>query len=297
MDIKKIYEKIFEKNFFPRFVTIIVGVFLLGLNYNLFLRPNHLVIGGTSGLSIAFESFFGWNPTIFLYCATIILLILSFVFLGPKRTRTSFIGSMLYPIFITLTEPLAEILRYDIHFENVILLILVTSILYGIGNGIIYKVGFDTGGSDIIMRILNKYCHLPEGKSAFATQICIILFGGFVFGINNMIYAILILVLYTNIVDKIIIGISDSKLFFIYTKKWEKVEDFILNELQTGVTILETEGGYSKTKNNLLMCVVPNKDYYLFKEMVLQIDPQAFFVIHDCYEVQGGMKRRNLPFI
>ena len=98
-------------------------------------------------------------------------------------------------------------------------------------------------------------------------------------------------------VDKLIIGISDSKLFFIYTKKWEEVRDYVLNDLDTGVTILEAEGGYSKSKNTVLMCVVPNKDYYLFKEIVLEIDPRAFFVINDCYEVHGGMKRRNLPFI
>ncbi len=297
MDFKKLQSKIFKKDLFQRFVIIIVGVFLLALNYNLFLRPNDLVIGGTSGLSIVFEDLFGWEPTTFLYGATVVLLILSFIFLGWKRTRTSLIGSILYPIFITLTAPLAEVLSYYVYFDSIVLLILVTSILYGVGNGIIYKVGFDTGGSDIIMRILNKYSHLPEGKSAFVTQIFIILLGGFVFGMNHMIYAIIILIIYTSLVDKIIIGISDSKMFFIYTKKWNEVEDFILNQLQTGVTILETKGGYSKTKNNLLMCVVPNKDYYLFKEMILEIDKNAFLVINDCYEVQGGMKRRNLPFI
>ncbi len=297
MDIKKIYNKIFMKDFFPRFVIFIVGVFLLGLNYNLFLRPNHLVIGGMSGLSIVFESLLGWDPNVFLYISTFILLALSFVFLGVKKTSTSIIGSILYPVFVSLTAPLAELLHYYIFFDNVVILILVTSILYGVGTGLIYKVGFDTGGSDIIMRILNKYCHLSEGKSSFATQILIILLGGFVFGMNNMIYAIIILIIYTNLVDKIMIGISDSKLFFVYTKKWESVEDFIIKELQTGVTLLETEGGYSREKNKLLMCVVPNKDYYLFKEMILEIDPGAFLVIHDCYEVQGGMKRRNLPFI
>ncbi len=297
MDIKKIQEIIQKKDFFPRIVVLIFGIFLLALNYNLFLLPNHLVIGGTTGLSIVFETLFGWNPTTFLYLATFLLIIISLLFLGIKKTSASIIGSILYPFFVTLTKPLAECLEFYIQFDNVILLILAVGILYGIANGMIYKAGFDTGGSDIIMRILNKYCHLPEGKSAFTTQIFIILIGGFVFGINNLIYAIIILILYTNIVDKIIIGISDSKLFFIYTKKWNKVEEYILNELHTGVTILETEGGYSKTKNNLLMCVVPNKDYYLFKEVVLEIDPSAFLVINDCYEVKGGVKRKNVPFL
>ena len=67
MDLKKIQDVIKKKDFFPRIVLLIFGIFLLALNYNLFLLPNHLVIGGTTGLSIVFESLFGWNPTIFLY--------------------------------------------------------------------------------------------------------------------------------------------------------------------------------------------------------------------------------------
>ena len=297
MDIKKIQDFILERDFLIRYSFIIIGVFLLALNYNLFLLPNHIVVGGTSGLSIAFEQLFGWNPNIFLYITTFVLLILSLIFLGKKETATSIFGSILYPIFVTITTPLASVLKEYVQFDNIILLILSISIIQGIANGIIFKMGFDTGGSDIIMKIINKYFHLPQGKSVFATQILIILFGGFVFGINNCIYALIILALYTAIVDKIIIGISDSKLFFIYTKKWEEVQEYIIHELKTGVTILEGEGGYSREKNTCLMCVVPNNDYYLFKEVVLQIDSSAFFVIQDCYEVHGGMKRTNLPFI
>lgn len=98
---------------------------------------------------------------------------------------------------------------------------------------------------------------------------------------------------YTKIVDNILIGISNSKLFFIYTKEHQKVEEHILKVMKTGVTLLETEGGYSKEKGYMLMCVVPTRDYYLFKEIVLQIDPSAFFVIHDCYEVHGGKRKKS----
>ena len=297
MDFKRIQEVVFKKDFFLRCVVIILGVFLLALNYNLFLLPNHLVIGGTSGLSIVFQSLFGWDPNTFLYITSFVLLLLSFLFLGKKETGVSIIGSILYPFFVTLTRPLAEVLQCYVSFDNILLLLLAVGLLYGTANGIIYKVGFNTGGSDIIMKILHKYLHMPEGKSTFVTQILIIFAGGFIYGMNHFIYAIIILVIYTSIVDKIIIGISDSKLFFIHTKKWRKVEDYILHELHTGVTIIDAKGGFSREKNTVLMCVVPNKDYYLFKEMVLQIDPNAFLVINDCYEVRGGVKGRNIPFM
>ena len=70
-----------------------------------------------------------------------------------------------------------------------------------------------------------------------------------------------------------------------------------MEELKSGVTVFDTEGGFSGAKSHVLMCVVPNRDYYLFKEMVLELDKNAFMVINDCYEVTGGVKRGNLPFI
>lgn len=297
MDINKIKDFIFKRDFYKRFAVVLFGVFLLAIDYNLFLLPNHFVIGGTTGLSIVVEEIFGWNPQVFLYITTAILILVSFLFLGVRKTSISIVGSILYPFFITLTQPLAEMLKSYVVFDNVVLLIIVAGSLYGFAYGIIYRMGFDTGGSDIMIRIANKYLHMSEGKCSMYVQGTIILIGGLVFGINQMIYAILILVIYTSLMDKIIIGISDSKLFFVHTKHKEKVQHFILEDLHAGVTILETQGGYTKEKASILMCVVPNKDYYLFKEMILQIDPDAFFIINDCYEVQGGVKRRNLPFI
>lgn len=297
MDFEKIKESVLKKDFYKRYLIILIGIFLLALDYNLFLLPNNFVIGGTTGLSIVTNKLFGWNPQTFLYVSTAILIILSFTLLGIKKTITSFVGSIMYPLFISFTMPLAKLLMPYFTFDSIILTILVAGSIYGFAYGIIYKVGFDTGGSDILIRIVNKYLHMPEGKSSVVVQGIIILIGGIVFGINQMIYAIIILVLYTGIMDKIIIGISDSKMFFIYTRHSKKVTDFILNDLHTGVTILETEGGYTKEKRDTLMCVVPNKDYYIFKETILEIDPDAFFIIHDCYEVQGGVKDKNLPFI
>ena len=95
-------------------------------------------------------------------------------------------------------------------------------------------------------------------------------------------------------IDRILIGVSNSKLFFIYTKEEEKIKHFLMHDLKTGVTLLQAKGGFTKEENHVLMCVVANKDYYLFKEKVLEFDPNAFFVINDCYEVAGGMGRKNI---
>lgn len=296
IDLNKIKDFVYWKNFLSRFITLLFGVTLLALNYNLFLVPNSLVIGGTSGLAIIFQEIFGLDPQIFLYIASVVLIIVSFIFLGKDETTKTILGSFLYPFMVSLTAPIATYLKTYLTFDSFLVIVLIAGLLSGLSNGIIYKTGFTTGGSDILMKIINKYARIPEGKSVLYTNILIILAGGFVFGINKMIYAIIILFISSSLVDRILIGISNSKLFFIYTKETEKVKDFILKDLKSGVTMLDTKGGYRSKKGYLLMCVVPTSDYYYFKESVLAIDPDAFFVINDCYEVHGGVKRSNLPF-
>lgn len=288
---KKIKELVYQKHYIERFFVLLIGVTLLALVYNLFLIPNNLVIGGTSGIAIIFQKLCGINPNLFLYIASIILLIISFIFLGKEETTTTIIGSFLYPIMVSATVPLASALKEYLIFDNFIIVILIAGLLNGFANGIIYKSGFTTGGSDILMKIINKYARIPEGKSVLYTNIVIILAGGFIFGINKMIYAVMILFISSSLVDRILIGISNSKLFFIYTKETKKVQEFIIKELKSGVTLLDTQGGFRKQKGKLLMCVVATRDYYYFKESVLAIDPEAFFVINDCYEVKGGVKK------
>ncbi len=297
IDFKKITEAVTQKNFYIRSLILVFATFLLALNYNLFLVPNNLVIGGTSGIGIILKELFGLSPSIFLVISSIILIIISCVFLGKTETKKNIVGSILYPLFVFLTVPIANSLQKYIELDSMILLVLIAGIIAGVANGLIYKIGFTTGGSDIIMKILSKYAKVPEGKAVFAINLVIMIFGAIIFGANKFIYSLIILFLNSQIVDRILIGISDSKLFFIYTTKLDEVKKFIIEDLKTGVTILEAHGGYSKEESQVLMCVVPTRDYYYFKETVLAIDEKAFFVINDCYEVTGGVKRRNLPFI
>ena len=217
--------------------------------------------------------------------------------MGKEVTKRTVVGSLLYPIFVTFTEPIAKFLLIYLSFQEILVTVVLASLLYGFSNGIIYKFGYTTGGSDVMMQVLCKYCHFSEGVSSIIFNITIILLGSFVFGFDMGVYAIIILVVSSMVVDKIIIGISDSKKFMIYTRESRKVKTLIEEEFMTGFTIFPTVGGYSHIRGAMIMCVIGNRDVNLFKMRIKEIDPTAFFVISDCYEVQGGVKRSNLPFI
>ena len=137
---------------------------------------------------------------------------------------------------------------------------------------------------------------ISTGTASFITSIAVVVPGAFVFGLNKAIYGTIIIVIISILVDKIMLGISNSKMFYIRTKKVEEVQDFI-KEMNTGYTIIKADGAYSKKKYDMIMCVLPTRDYYMFKNVIQKIDPDAFFIITDCYEVYGGQRKEINPFI
>ena len=126
------------------------------------------------------------------------------------------------------------------------------------------------------------------GSSMLIVEGIIVIIGAFVFGITNCLYAIVILYLITFFVDKVILGISDKKAFYIVTKKKEEVSKYVIKELGHTITVFSATGGFSKKKISVLFTVVPTKEYYRLKEGISYIDEEAFFTVVDAYEVSGG---------
>ena len=151
-----------------------------------------------------------------------------------------------------------------------------------------YKVGFSNGGLNIISQILYKYFHISLSKSTMIINFIVVLIGGIYFGFNMMLYAFIIIYLSSAVIDKVLLGISSNKAFYINTYKDKEVKDYLIKELNHTVTIFDVKGGFLKKKRSVLLAVIPTREYFKLKEGIYQIDPQAFFVVSDAYEVKGG---------
>ena len=126
------------------------------------------------------------------------------------------------------------------------------------------------------------------GKSILFIDGTIILTSGLVFGWTKIMYSIIVIYLLSYISDRVILGVSDNKAFYIITEEETKIKEYIINCLNHSVTIFNAKGGYKKEKQTVLLCVLPTRDYYRLKEGIHEIDPDAFFVVTDAYEVFGG---------
>lgn len=287
----EILKKINKKDRIKRYSFLIIGCFLLAFAFNVFFKPNNIVIGGISGIALVIQKVFGIQTSTFVLVSNLILLIISYFFLGKEVTKYSIIGSILYPLFLYITKDISSLIQFDV--DNMILIILFGAIIHGIGSGLTFKYGFSTGGSDVICQIISKYFKISIGNSIKILNTIIILGSGFFmsnnnfFAWSNVMYAIIVVYIVSMLNDKVLLGVSNSKSFYIITEHETSIKNFLMNELKRGVTVLEGRGGYTGDRKKVLMCVIPTKEYFLAKEGILELDKDAIILINDVYQSSG----------
>lgn len=286
VDINNIPDIINKKHIVKRYVILILSLLLSALSFNLFFYSTKIVTGGISGLSIIIDTLTNIDPSVFMLVVNILLLILSYFLLGFSKTIKSLIGALAFPLFVSLTEPLIQYI--DIQGADLLIKTLFGSITSGIASGLIFKVGFSSGGTDILAQIFSEYSKISLGKASMIVNTIIIIGSGFIFGWINVMYAIIAIYIMSIITDKVLLGISSNKAFFIITSKEEEIKKFIIENLNHSVTILKSHGGFTNKNRNVLMVAVPTKEYFILKECIDEIDEDAFFIVTDSYQVEYG---------
>lgn len=286
VELNEISKSIYKKTRIKRYFYLFVGLILISVAFNGFLLPNDIVFGGVSGLSIIFKKIFGFEPSAFIFISSVLLLVVSYFALGYEKTKGSILGSLLFPVFVSLTQNIS--IYFNLGESEIFVSALFGGVLYGIGAGLVFKAGFTTGGTDIINQIISKYAKVSMGSALLMSDGLIVVSGVFVFGITKLMYALVTLYIISILTDRVLLGISDSKAFYIIAEEDDKIKEYVLKELGHGVTTFDAKGGFTKSKQKVLFCVIPTKEYFKLKEGIHRIDSSAFFVATDAYEVYGG---------
>ena len=284
--IKNIVDNIQKKNVFKRYLMLIIGCFILAFSFNLFFLRYNIVCFGVSGISIVLSEF-GVNPSIFIFLANILLMLVAYIVLGKESTKNQLVGALLYPVFIEITKFITDYI--DLANTELIVVVVLGGVFAGIGCGLIYKSNFSTGGTDVIIEIICKYGKVSMGTAGLIVSAMIISFGKLVFSWDMVLYAILVSYLISIFTDKVLLGISKSKAFYIVVNKNndDLVRDFLISVPGVGTTVIDAEGGYSSDEQTLLLAVVPTRQYFIVKEGLKEIDKDIFFLVCDSYEVSN----------
>lgn len=270
----------------PRYATMLLSLLISALLFNLLILKTNIVCGGINGIAIILNHIYSWKPSIIILITSIILLIFSFLYLGIERTSGTIIATFVYPFLVEITSKLTAYI--NIELTDFLLISIFIGVIGGIANGLMYKTGFSNGGLPIISQILYEKLKIPISKSSLVINAVIVITGGLFFGWNMVMYALIILYINSFMLDKVMLGVSKNKSFYIITNKDELIREYIINHLNHSVTIFNVKGGFKDRREKVLLTVIPTREYFQVTEGIKEIDPGAFFLACDSYEVGGG---------
>lgn len=277
-----------KKQLLRDYFMITLGTALMAFTYQCIYDPIGLVTGGFTGLAIVIKNVSeamvpGGIP---LWITNLVLNVPVFV-LGYIRLGKKFIGRTAFGTLM-LSAWLYIIPAMDLTQGDYTLAAIFGGVLAGAGMGFVLKSKATTGGTDMVATLIQSYVkHYSIVQLLQLLDGTVVIIGLFIFGLRPALYAIVAIFLTAKVSDILMEGSKYSKAAYIITDKYEEVAQAILTDLDRGVTGLDAEGMYTRSKKCVLYCVVSKKEIVALKELVVEIDPEAFVIVSDVREVLG----------
>lgn len=249
-----------------------------------FILPLGLISGGTTGLGLIVEHYFGVPVEVFAAIFNVAMFIVAWFVLGPSFALTTMVSTFYFPTILAVLQQV-EVLQTLT--TDPMLATICAGLLIGIGIGVVIRAGASTGGVDIPPLVLNKKLGIPISVGLYACDFAILI-GQMIFrDREKTLYGILLVVIYTFVMDKVLVSGKSQIEVKVISKKYEEINEAIQQKLDRGSTFIKAETGYLHEDAMIVMTVVSNREIAKLNQVVLDIDPKAFVVINEAKEVMG----------
>lgn len=261
-----------------------VGCALFGLGFNLFLEPNGLNAGGLSGLAMVLVHLTELGTVgMITIAANLPLFAVAGLRIGKKFFFASLLGmlfcSVSIDLFASLPRPETEPLVAALY----------GGLLCGVGLGIVFAGGGSTGGSDIIVRLLKqKWPNVQIGIISSCFDLVVVALTGIAFrNVQLALYSGVAIFVAGRVIDAVVYSFDYSRVALIITGQYDAVAEAITTQLERGVTYLNGEGFYSGKQTKVILTAVKRQQLAELKELVVNIDPDAFIIVQEAHQVLG----------
>ncbi len=279
--IKKELKQLFS---IKKLFLVLLGNTIYAVGVVAFVLPLNLITGGTTGLGLIVNNYFGMPIELFAAIFNILMFGLAWWILGASFAMTTLASSVYYPIILGVLQKVEWLqgLTSDIMLGTIF-----AGLLIGIGIGVVIRAGASTGGVDIPPLILNKKLGVPISVGLYACDFAILL-GQIIFrDKERILFGIMLVLIYTVVMDKVLVNGKSQMQVKIISDKCEEINEMIHKELDRGSTFFVAESGYLRKNMKTLMTVVSNRELVMLQQKVQEIDEHAFIIINEVKEVMG----------
>ncbi len=266
------------------YALILLGLIVTAMAISLFLVPNKIVNGGSSGISTVVYYAIGLKPSITNALVNGVLLLISLFVLGKKFVAKTLVCITLLSVFMELFSWLPPVT------ENMLLATIFGAALFGGGIGIVLSQQSTTGGSDILGRLIqHKFPHWKIGKILLGVDLFIIFLSYVTFKTTEaVLYGIMALFISTTIIDMLMRNLNVSKLAFIITDMGVEISELLIRTSPRGVTLVDVTGVYTHTPKKMMICALKESEIPEFQRKILEMDPQAFIIYSESQQIVGN---------
>jgi uncharacterized membrane-anchored protein YitT (DUF2179 family) len=267
-----------------KILTVLAGNTLYALAVSVFILPNGLITGGTTGLALVAQYQFGIPVSAFVAVFNVIMFLAGAFVLGKAFAITTILSTFYYPFILGVFTGLFGNAPVT---GDMMLATVFAGLLIGAGIGMVIRAGASTGGMDIPPLILNKKMGLSVSLTMSVFD-CMILLTQMLFSSKEQIlYGVLLVLLYTMVLDKVLMLGRNQMQVKIISTKYEEINHMIQSKLDRGTTLLLSEGGHLRKSSYTVLTVVSARELPRLSDLVLDIDPDTFMVINQVNEVRG----------
>jgi uncharacterized membrane-anchored protein YitT (DUF2179 family) len=262
-------------------LLLAAGSLLCAAAINGILIPRQFLSGGVGGLAMFIYYLLPALPVgVSYFLLNIPLFVMGWVFVGRRFFFYSLCGMTIFSLIVLIPMP-------PLPLKDPLLSALSAGIISGIGGGIILRSMGSAGGLDILSVVLLKRLSVRIGDTVMGFNALLLLASLFWFSLEMVLYTLIYMFVTSQLVNLVVTGFNQRKAVMVVSLKWQEISRQIMDEMQRGVTIVKGEGGYTGQELKILYSVVTFQELSRFKDMIRQIDPQAFVVVTETIEVMG----------
>ena len=283
------------KNVIREFILLTLGNLIISASVYYLMMPSQIVVGSISGLVMVLSNFLPFKISTMTMVLNVSLLILGFFLIGGNFGIKTVYSSVIIPVFLGIFEvvaPSVPPLTDDI-FVNTICHVLVVSF----GQAILFNMNASSGGLDIVAKILNKYLHFEIGKSLTIIGLLTAASAILVYDLKIAVVSILGTILCGIVLDSFIDGFHVRKRVCIIAPDYQKVQNFIVNDLKRGATLYPAWGGKNNEERMEVASILERSEYARLIQFVEEEVPHAFVTVSTVSEVFGEWNQNRRRFL
>lgn len=265
-------------------LQVLLGNCIYAFGVAAFIKPSGIIAGGTTGIGLALNRLFQTNISLFVLIVNTSLFILGFFVLGKKFAATTALSTFAYPVFLEMWQ---RVMPAQGLTQDMLLCTVFGSLCIGVAIGMAMRVGASTGGMDIPPLVLNKLLGLPIAGTLYFCDMAVLLSQSFFATWDQILYGILHVLLYTVILNKVLLLGKNKVEIKIISQKNAEIRNAVIHRLDRGVTLLKSRTGFRQEETETVLTVITARELNQAEKLIHQIDPDAFMIVSQVKEVAG----------